>query len=81
MTKIFTPNDVLRFIYKETSEEESEAIHNAMLMDNNLLDDYYELLRVKESIDVVEISPPTELINNILAYSKNTKLTPISEQF
>lgn len=79
MTKTFTPNDVLRFLYKETSEEEDREIQQAIMIDSTLMDSYEELLEIKNSIDHVEIQAPNQLVNKILDYSKKLNLHSISD--
>lgn len=79
MTKTFTPNDVLRFLYKETSEDEDREIQQAIMIDSNLMDSYQELMEVKNSLDHIEIQAPSQLINKILNYSKSFNLHSISD--
>lgn len=70
MTKTFTQNDLIRYIYKETSEEENREIKNALLCDLELLDAYQELSATKYQLDRTFKTPSNSVINNILNYSK-----------
>ncbi len=70
MTKTFTPNDVLRYLYKETNEVESQRLEEAMLVDADLLDQYLQLTNIKEQLDKVQKIPKQETIQAILDYSR-----------
>jgi hypothetical protein len=51
MTKTFTQNDLIRFIYDETSKEESIEIQQALLCDDSLQDEYKRLSTTKSMLD------------------------------
>lgn len=71
MTKTFTPNDVLRYLYKETSSVENVEIEEALLVSSELLDQYVQLTSIKEQLDKVRKSPSDRTIEAILEYSKS----------
>ena len=71
MTKTFTPNDVLRYSYKETSPTESVELEQALMVRTKLLDQYLELTSIKEQLDKVRISPSERTVKAILNYSKS----------
>lgn len=71
MTKTFTPNDVLRFLYKETNKLENRQLEEAMLVHADLLDQYLQLTSIKERLDKVREVPREETIRAILDYSKS----------
>ena len=71
MTKTITRNDLIRFIYNETTAVETTAIQQALLFDNILMDWYLELLDTKESIESINLVPSQKTIDRILAYSKS----------
>jgi hypothetical protein len=71
MTKTFTPNDVLRYLYKETSPVENVEIEEALLVSSELLDQYVQLTSIKEQLDKVRKSPSDRTIEVILEYSKS----------
>lgn len=71
MIQIFTQNDIIRYIYKETSEEETHEIDNALLCDSNLLEMYLELNASKNKLDKILKSPSELVINSILNYSRS----------
>jgi len=71
MTKTFTPNDVLRYLYKETNPVENRQLEEAMLVHADLLDQYLQLISIKEQLDQVRKVPNEETIQAILDYSKS----------
>ena len=74
MTKTFTRNDLIRFIYKETSPGESREIRKALLFDNQLLTQFKELKEVVRILDIQDEYPSQKILNNILEYSKTLNL-------
>jgi len=51
MTKTFTQNDLIRYIYDETSNEESSEIQQALLFNGSLQEEYKSLTRVVSMLD------------------------------
>lgn len=74
MTPIFTPNDLVRYLYQETDDEESLAIEKALLYNDELLDVYQQTLAMIEKLDRVITPPGESCIQNILNYSKSLNL-------
>ena len=79
MTETFTQNDLISFFYNETPTSKSAAIEAALLIDNRLMDSYYELLSIKDCIEEFEIVPSQQAINKILNYSKSVNLCSLKE--
>lgn len=77
MIKTFTPNDVIRYLYNETSEEENKAIAQALIIDAELLEIYMQLKQSAEKLDEIEKDPSENVINNILNYSKSKDLDSV----
>ena len=77
MIKTFTPNDVIRYFYNETSEEENEAIAKALIIDAELLEVYMQLKQSTEKLDEIQKEPSECVINNILNYSKSKDLNSV----
>jgi hypothetical protein len=71
MIKTFTQNDILRFVYEETQEEENVLIANVLLTNNELYNFYQEVLAVKKDVDQIYVQPSDTIIGNILAYSRS----------
>lgn len=77
MTKTFTEDDLVRFIYGETTPAESKAIENAIMCDSVMQDSYRKL---KETVSLLENgmrSPRREVVNKILNISKNFGDQPV----
>lgn len=74
MIKTFTQNDLIRYIYQETNEQENKEIEEALLFDNKLFDAYRKLMEVSEELNRLEKSPSEKVINKILNYSKSLNL-------
>ena len=74
MIKTFTQNDLIRYIYQETSDQENKDIEEALLFDNKLFDAYRKIMEVNEELERFEKSPSEKVINKILNYSKSFNL-------
>ena len=77
MIKTFTQNDVIRYVYNETPEEESELIAYTLLTDSQLQAFYDEMLVLKKDLNKIDIGPSERAIQNILAYSRDCNLHPV----
>lgn len=79
MTKIFTRNDVLRYVYNETSEEENIEIEKALLIQIPLRDFYSDMVDVKQQLENMEVEAPQRIVDNVLEYSKSYHLQFLQE--
>jgi hypothetical protein len=70
MIKTFTQNDLLRYIYQETTKEENTELETAVIFDDDLSNDLSELKQTVLALDGVEKSPSKFCIEKILDYSK-----------
>lgn len=70
MIKTFTPNDVIRYIYKETSAEESKLIAYSLLTDTELRTFYEEIIGMKQEISKLIKEPSDKTIGHILTFSR-----------
>ena len=77
MTKTFTQGDLVRFIYRDTTDEENAQLQNALVCDAELLDRYKRLLEVKIDLDQGMIDPPKRVVDAALSYSRSLNLHPI----
>jgi hypothetical protein len=69
MTK-FTPEDLLLYLYKETSPEQKEAIEIALKSDWTLREKLSILKTSMQRLDKIVETPRTEVVLNILNYAK-----------
>jgi hypothetical protein len=74
MTKTFTRNDLIRYIYQETTESEKKEIEQELLLDNKLFEEYKNLAEVSMELDRIDLSPSQKTINKILNFSKTINL-------
>ncbi|MDI9874626.1 hypothetical protein [Flectobacillus rivi] len=71
MIQTFTQNDVIRYVYEETSEEENLLIQDALVHDTEMLEFYLDLVDLKIGLDTSYREPSSRTVDNILAYSRN----------
>ncbi len=76
MIRTFTQDDLIRYVYQETTEVENKEIEQAMLFDTELEAQYKEISGIKNRLDTVVQSPSNRVIANILNYSKSLNLLP-----
>jgi hypothetical protein len=74
MTQTFTPDDVLRYVYEETSAQENLLIEDAFLGDTSLLEFYLETLEMKLLMNKISRTPHDRVVNKILDFSRNYPL-------
>lgn len=67
-------NDLIRFIYKETSAKESIQIAEKISTDWKMKEEYQTLKEGYRQLPKVKFSPKKETLKNILAYSSTAKL-------
>ena len=72
MTSLFTPEDLLRYLYNEISPEKKAAIEAALLEDWTLREKLEVLKSSARNLDKIVESPRTEVIMNILQYARET---------
>lgn len=71
MIKTFTHDDVIRYVYEETSDEENQLIEEALIEDADLLMFYLDIADLREGLSLVEKQPSERSVQHILAYSRN----------
>ncbi len=77
MTKTFTQDELIRYIYHETSDQENKEIENALICDDVILEMYKKLKNTIEQLDKIEQSPSGKVIDKILNYSKSVDLDSV----
>jgi hypothetical protein len=69
----FSTEDLLQYLYKETSPEKTVAIMNALETDAELREKLETLLATKKRLDLLRpFSPSQESVDKILEYSRNS---------
>lgn len=72
----FTSEELLAFLYQETSTEKNEQIVNALEEDLKLREEYEQLCESKEELALVSFSPSQKSIDNILNYARLSTAGP-----
>lgn len=65
----FTQDDLLRYLYGETSEKKTAAIRAALGKDAKLRGDLDQLKSLQNKLDQLKASPSKKTIDNILKYA------------
>ena len=78
MTKTLTRDDVLRYIYKETSNEETVAIEKQLLVSTSMMDFYNKTKETICWINELQLEPSVNFQNKIIDYSGSLKFESIS---
>lgn len=75
MIKTTTQKDLLLYVYNETKLLDSDRIQRAIDGDPLLSNDYQEIVKITETLDVECPAPSEEAIRNILlhAWTNDTK--------
>ena len=73
MIQTFTQHDVIRYVYQETTETEDLLIQDGFVHDPEMLEFYLDMLDVKAGLDKSYRQPSERSIENVLAYSRDTK--------
>lgn len=72
MTSLFTPEELLQYLYKETSPEKTAAIETALRNDWTLREKLEVLSASQQSLDKALESPRTEVVLKVLNYARET---------
>ena len=67
MTK-FTPEDLLQYLYKETSEQKTANIREALETDWSLRESFKQILTSVKNLEEIRLSPRDEAVNKILQH-------------
>ncbi len=66
----FTPEDILLYLYKETSDEQNTAIEAALAKDWTLREKMNVLKASMQRLDKLTVSPRTEVVLNVLHHAR-----------
>ena len=69
---LFTPEDLLLYLYKESSPELTNAIETALNEDWTLREKMQVLKASVEQLDKLTLSPRIDVILNVLNYARKT---------
>lgn len=71
MTKTFTKNDLVRFLYDELNEDERLEMKESLYADMELRTKLDELEEAKSALEALTIKAPSDVVSRILYASKN----------
>jgi hypothetical protein len=76
----FTPEDLIQYLYNETSPAQTAQINIALETDWKLREQFEEMKAGKSRLEALKMSPGRQTIDNILNYAEKavTELTPQS---
>jgi uncharacterized protein with von Willebrand factor type A (vWA) domain len=77
MTKPFTPNDLIRYIYQEMPEVEQELLMQALHSNDELMQDYLEMLSTVEQLNQVSLNPSEKVVQAIKQMAHSTGLQKV----
>ena len=70
MTKTFTYDDVVRYLYAETTENENDQIVEALALDDNLMNFYLDSLEIQNQMNKITRTPSEKVISEVVRYSR-----------
>ena len=77
MAQNFTPEDLVQYLYKETSPEQNAAIEQALAENWTLREKFEVIKKAYARLDKFKLSPRVESVLNVLKYGN--KQTSISQ--
>ncbi|WP_224999980.1 hypothetical protein [Cesiribacter sp. SM1] len=69
MIKTFTPDDLLRYLYEDTSVEESKEIEIALLTDERLQQEWEQLQNDFQLLDDLLLEPSEAVTDRIMHWA------------
>lgn len=73
----FTPEELLLYLYKETSNQQTAVIEEALQSDWTLREKLAVLRTSMEKLDKVVASPRTEVVLNVLNYAREKSMEEV----
>ena len=74
---LFTPEDLLLYLYKESSPELTVAVESALKEDWMLREKLQVLQSSADELDKVTVSPRMEVILRVMNYARETAIEPV----
>jgi hypothetical protein len=74
----FTPEDLLLYLYKETSPAQTAEIKAALETDWSLREKFEVITSAQKRLEALKMSPSQQTVDNILSYAEKAvnELTP-----
>jgi hypothetical protein len=74
MTKTFTYDDVVRYLYAETTENENDLIVEALALDDDLMNFYIDSLEIQNQMNKIIRTPSDMSVAEVIKYSQQFSL-------
>lgn len=71
MIKTITQDELMKYVYGETSAEENEQIEISLSLDEELKNDLSDFTFIKNEIKKIDLSPSQRMVDNLIFFSKN----------
>lgn len=79
MTKTFTSDDVVRYVYEETSPEENLLIEESLMTEPDMMTFFLSALELRSLMNKIERQPRESTVQSILTYSQNHSANPSAQ--
>ncbi len=76
MIKTFTSDDVVRYVYEETSPEENLLIEESLMTEPDMMTFFLSALELRSLMNKIERQPRESAVQSILSYSQNHSANP-----
>lgn len=80
MIKTFTQDDVIRYVYEETSPEENVLIEDILMAEPEMMSFFLDVLEMRSLLNKVNLSPRQSTVDAILSYSQAVSIPPIRRE-
>jgi hypothetical protein len=77
MHLLFTPEELIRYLYNEASTEKTAAIEAALREDWTLREKLEVLKASTQRLDTIIESPRMEVLQRVMNYARETEVNPI----
>ncbi|MFN3784475.1 MAG: hypothetical protein ACK4R6_11180 [Spirosomataceae bacterium] len=68
------PNDVIRYLYNETTSEENEQMEELLMTDSATLDLYLDCMDLMAQLNKIQYEPSAQTVHRILDFSREYKV-------
>lgn len=74
---VFTPEELVLYLYQEASPEQTAAIEEALKKDWTLREKLSVIKTSIQRLDKIKVSPRTEVILNVLNYARENSVEEV----
>lgn len=62
-------NDLIRYVYGETTQEQNQLLESEIFRDEYLEEELFDLLDLTQALDELVTAPRQQVVRNVLAFS------------